>query len=120
MFKTNIEFRKGVLFIKVDGVLDKKNSSELKRSIIPLLLKNGFKYVVLNLDDVNYIDSYGIDVIDDINNIVIKFNGKTTLIKNNNIEKKIHGTLIDNVLYRVKNEKMALGVFELWTKVFMN
>lgn len=113
MFKTNIEYKKGILFIRVDGILDKKNSKELKNSVIPILLKNGFRYVVLNLNDVNYIDSFGIDLIDDINNIVMKFNGKTTLIKNKKIEKKLEGTLVEKILYKVNNEKSALGVFEL-------
>lgn len=113
MFKTNIEFKKGILFVRLEGELDKKNSKELKKSLIPILLKNGFKYVVLNLDNVNYIDSFGIEFIDQINDIVMKFNGKTTLIKNKKIERILKGTLVENILYRVKNETTALGVFEL-------
>ena len=113
MYKTNIEFKKGVLFIRMEGILDKKTSVKTRKEIIPIILKNGFRYVVLNLNSINYIDSYGIELLDEINNLVIKFNGKTTLIKNKKIENIIKGTLIENVLYKVKNEKSALGVFEL-------
>ena len=113
MFKTDIEFKKGVLFIRVSGVLDKTNSSKLKKEIIPLILKNGFKFVALNLNGVNLIDEYGINAIDEINDAVLRFNGKTTLIDGKRIEKKIKGTIIDNILYKVKNERVALGVFEL-------
>ncbi len=113
MFKIDVKFKKGVLFIRIEGELDEKNSKESRKSIIPILLKNGFKYVVLNLDDVNYIDNYGIELIEEINNIVMQFNGKTTLIKNKKIEKLLKGTLVENILYKVKNEALALGVFEL-------
>ena len=113
MFKTDIEFKKGVLFIRVSGILDKTNSIKLKKEIIPLILKNGFKYVVLNLNQVNLIDEDGIKAIDEINDAVLKFNGKTTLIDGKKIEKKIKGTIIDNILYKVKNERIALGIFEL-------
>ncbi len=113
MFETNIEYKKGVFFISVSGSLNKENSYKLKKEVIPVILKNGFKYVVLNLNDVDVLDNYGIEVIDEINDVVLKFNGKTTLIDSKKIEKKIKGTLIDNILYKVRNERMALGVFEL-------
>ena len=105
MLETNIEYKRGVLFIRISGSLDKENSNKLKKEVIPLILENGFKYVVLNLN--------GVNTLDDINNAVLKFNGKTTLIDNKKTEEKIKGTLIYNVLYKVKNERMALGVFEL-------
>ncbi len=113
MFETNIEYRKGVLFIRITGSLNKENSYKLKKEIIPLILKNGFKYVVLNLNEVDILDNYGIEVIDEINDVVLKFNGKTTLIDTKKVEKKIKGTLIDKILYKVKNERTALGIFEL-------
>ncbi len=113
MFKTDIEFKKGVLFVRIDGELNKTNSIDLRKSIIPLLLKYGFRYVVLNLDNVNYIDNYAMELFEEINDIVIKYNGKTTLIKNRKLDKLLKGSLIEKILYKVKNEKSALGVFEL-------
>ena len=113
MFETNIEYKKGVLFVRISGSLDKTNSNKLRKDVIPLILENGFKYVVLNLNNVDVLDNYGIDVIDEINDAVLRFNGKTTLIDSKKIESKIKGTLIDNILYKVKNERTALGVFEL-------
>lgn len=113
MFKTNIEFKKGVLFVRIEGELNKTNTIDLRKSIIPILLKNGFRYVVLNLNDIDYLDNYGIELIEEINDIVVRFNGKTTLIKNKKIDKILKGTLIENILYKVKNEESALGVFEL-------
>ena len=113
MLETNIEYKRGVLFIRISGSLDKENSNKLKKEVIPLILENGFKYVVLNLNGVNILNEDGIKALDDINNAVLKFNGKTTLIDNKKTEEKIKGTLIYNVLYKVKNERMALGVFEL-------
>lgn len=113
MFETNIEYKKGVLFVRIVGSLDKNNSIKLRKEIIPLIIKNGFKYVVLNLNNVDILDNFGIEVIDQINDAVLKFNGKTTLIDSKRIEKKIKGTLIDKILYKVRNERTALGVFEL-------
>ncbi len=113
MLKTNVEYKKGIFFIRLEGPINKESSIKLKKEIIPLLLKNGFKYVVLNLNDVEYIDSYGIDLIDEINDIVMRFGGKTTLIKNKKVERMLSGSIIDNILYRASSETSALGVFEL-------
>lgn len=47
-----MEFRKGILFIRLKGDLNKKTIREI--------IYDDFKYVVLNLDDMYSIDSYSI------------------------------------------------------------
>ena len=68
MLKINTEFRKGIMFIRLNGEVDKLN--------IDNVFVNDFKYVVLNLDNLLSIDSEAIKDIIDYNNKITKNNGK--------------------------------------------
>lgn len=113
MLTINYNYEKGIFFIRLIGTLNFETSSKLKQKIIPLILDNGFKYIVINLDEINYIDEEGINTLNEINESALKFNGKTTIIKNKYIEKVLSNSEYKNVFYRAKDEKVALGVFEL-------
>ena len=68
MLKINTEFRKGIMFIRLNGEVDKLN--------IDNVFVNDFKYVVLNFDNLLSIDSEAIKDIIDYNNEITKNNGK--------------------------------------------
>ena len=53
MLKINMEFSKGILWIRLDGILNKTTSNTFDDEVIPVILKHGIKYVVVNLDKVN-------------------------------------------------------------------
>ena len=55
MLKINMEFSKGILWIRLDGILNKTTSNTFDDEVIPVILKHGIKYVVVNLDKVNVI-----------------------------------------------------------------
>ena len=68
LLKINTEFRKGVMFVRINGCLNKSN--------IETIRYNDFKYVVFNLDNLLSIDSYAINYIINYNNKIIDNNGK--------------------------------------------
>ena len=58
MLKTNFEFRRGILFIRLKGDLNKNTIKELN--------VNDFKFIVLNIDNMYSIDSYSIKYLNNI------------------------------------------------------
>ena len=75
MLKINTEFRKGIMFIRLNGEVDKLN--------IDNIFVNDFKYVVLNFDNLLSIDSEAIKDIIDYNNEITKNNGKLIICNKN-------------------------------------
>ena len=51
MFKIITKVNKGILFITLQGALDKKNFCEFSKEINYLLYNQGMNYFVLNFDD---------------------------------------------------------------------
>ena len=59
MLKINMEFRKGILFVRLKGALTKYTYKSLDNYLIPVINNHGLKYLVYNLEAVTLIDSYG-------------------------------------------------------------
>ena len=68
--KTNIEFRKGILFIRLNGALIRRNINKFESEILPVILKQGLKYVVINLENLEYLDKYGIESLSNLYEIM--------------------------------------------------
>jgi hypothetical protein len=67
MLRVNYEYRKGVLFVRVEGCLDSRNIYLLDNSIKQIIKIGGIKYVVLNVEKVCALnDSYIRFLIEDI------------------------------------------------------
>ncbi len=63
MLKMDMEYTKGILFVRLDGVLDRKNCYKLNNYLVPVILKHKIKYLVYNMYLLEDIDSSGIDAI---------------------------------------------------------
>lgn len=59
-----IEFRKGILFLRLSGKLGKVQSDELLSYLQKLVDVVGIKYLAINLSDLTSITEAGIQVID--------------------------------------------------------
>lgn len=67
MLKVNYEYKGGVLFVRLNGILDSRNIYLLSSSIKQVIKIGGIKYIVINLEDVKALnDSYIRFLIDDI------------------------------------------------------
>lgn len=84
MLDINLEFTKGVLFIRLEGILDNSNIENVKRSVIEILNEGGIRYLVFNLHNLKINSDYNLfDACDEI----VKLNdGKMLLcgLENNN------------------------------------
>ena len=114
MLKINMEFKRGILFIRLDGSLDNKTIDKFDNEVLSLILNNGLKNIVINFDKVYNIDKKGIDELINLSEIVSGLNGKATLCSITNKEVK---RLINNHntfdFYETQNELTALGVMKI-------
>ena len=94
-----MEFRKGILFIRLKG--------DLNKNTIKGVIDEDFKYVVLNLDDMYSRDSYSIKYINKIYKNIECTDGKMIICDKFNITKKL---LKD--IPKIDNEYDAFKLFE--------
>ena len=112
--KTDIDYKKDILYIKVNGVLVGNKIQKFESEVIPIILGLNAKYVTINLKEVDLIDKRGINSLIKVSNIVNRFKGKVVLCELNNYLKDNfkHSDVFD-YCYKSKNEKSSIGVFKL-------
>lgn len=59
----DLEYCKGVLFVRLDGNLTRRNTYRINNYLAPVVAKHRIKYLVYNLFSVLKIDDAGIDAI---------------------------------------------------------
>ena len=99
MLKINMEFSKGILFIRLKG--------DLNKNTIKGMIDKNFKYIVLNIDNMYSIDSYSIKYINKIFEILEKNKGKMIICDKFNISRR----LLSNIP-KIDNEHDAFKLFE--------
>ena len=99
MFKINTEFRKGIMFVRINGNLNKSN--------INTIFCEDFKYIVFNFDNLLSIDSYSIKYIINYNNIIKNNNGKLIICDSNN---NLINNLFNGIIPIIDNEIKAFNI----------
>lgn len=61
--KLDLEYKSGVLFIRLEGKLVRKTNHKIYNYIIPVIMKHKIKYIIYNLSNLINIDESGIDAI---------------------------------------------------------
>ena len=111
--KINIEFRKGLLFIRLDGVLSKETSNVLSECIHYFIKEGGVKYFVINLKKLDFIDEEGLNILKENNKDIILHNGNLIICNSSNIyvEKIIREELSE--IYQAKDELRAFEMIKI-------
>ncbi|MBQ8193058.1 MAG: STAS domain-containing protein [Bacilli bacterium] len=99
MLKANMEFRKGILFIRLKG--------DLNKSTIKGIIDDNFKYIVLNIDNMYSIDSYSIKYLNKLYKNFEEDKGKMIICDKFNISRR----LLNNIP-KIDNEYDAFKLFE--------
>ncbi len=112
---TDIEFRKGILFVRIKGILVGNKVRKFESEVIPILLGLEAKNVTLNLYDVKLIDKRGLDSIIKLSELVNNKNkGKLAICEiNENISNNFAQSDVFEYCFRTKNELTSLGVFSI-------
>ena len=111
----NIEFHKGILFIRLDGELTKNTIDKLKNDVTNMIKDNGIRNIVFNMSNLNSIDCYGINAL--LNNYEICHNnkGKSLVcgINDNVIRHRIKNSRLLNYMNETSDELSAINIINL-------
>lgn len=115
MLKIKMEFKKGILFIRLDGILNQKTIEKFDNEVLSVVLVNKLKYIVVNLDGVCEVDEKGVDALKELNDIIYNFNGKSALcsLTNTKVKNTIKEYDYINDFYEYENELNALGMIKI-------
>lgn len=76
MLKVLMEFRKGILFVRLFGILNDSTIGEFKSKVKEVITESGIKYVVLNTSNLEGISKEGVQEIKSLKKILKKTDGQ--------------------------------------------
>ncbi len=103
----DLEYNKGILFIRFKNNIDKKISKEINQGLIPKVLEQKIRYIVLNLYEVENVDSFGLDSLLNLKCAVRSNKGKICLCE---ISKELNQKIKLINIRRIKDELKAFDV----------
>ena len=107
---TYLEFRKGILFVRINGVITKDTSSIYSEDVNEVIKINGIKKVVLNLKKVKEIDLKGINLLFYTYELTKNNKGSLYFTNINNIKEKLDKSHLLKYVDVLENELVS---FEL-------
>lgn len=111
--KVNFEFRKGLLFVRLKGILNKDTSKKLSKRLNNFIEEKGVKYFVINLEKLDYVDKDGLEMLKKQYEDVILHNGKLIICGyQNKYIKTIVEEEMDGV-YKTQNELAAFHIIQI-------
>ena len=114
MLNVGTEFRKGILFVRLRGHLNKDTINKLNKRVTNIVKDNGIRNIVFNLTNLKSIDIKGINAIFYNYEICKKNEGRSLMCGNNdNIRKKLKRSRLINYIYETNNELTALKLLNL-------
>ncbi len=76
MLKVLMEFRKGILFVRLYGKLDKTTLDTFDTEVKEVIIKSGIRYVVLNTYNLESVSYEGVKEIKRLRRILKKMDGE--------------------------------------------
>ena len=105
MLRINMEYRKGILFVRLKGNLNANTAPKFEEYAIPIIKDYGIKYVVYNLSELNSLDAHGESALIKGGNEAKGNDGKVLIVNN-----RVNSILdYDNV----SNELVALDLLKV-------
>jgi len=114
MLKMDLEYKSGILFIRLNCNLIRRTNYKINNYIMPILVKHKIKYVIYNFKKLKSIDESGIDAILNTKCQIKRNRGIIYLCEVNCVISKIIKRL---KIKQFKNEETALKKLEvkMWT-----
>lgn len=114
LLNINLEFHKGILFVRLDGILDINTVSKLDNEVTNLIKENGIRNIVFNMSNLNSIDCYGINGLLD-NYKISKINKGKSLVcgLNGLVKQRITNSRLLKYMYEASDELSAVNVINL-------
>lgn len=115
MLEINMEFRKGILFVRLEGILDKTTVTKLNAEVTELVRDNGIRNLVFNISGLNSIDMKGINALFYNYELCNQNNGKSLLcgFDNTFVSHRIKNSRLLNYMYEASDELSAILMMNL-------
>ena len=114
MLTVTTEFRKGILFVRLKGHLNKDTIGKLNKKVTTVIKDNGIRNVVFNFSNLKSIDMKGINAIFFNYELCRNNNGRSFMCGNNdNIRNKLKKSRLINYVYETKDELTATKILNL-------
>lgn len=114
MLNINLEFTRGMLFVRLDGILDSNTYTKLSDCLDKMIYEKGIKYLVINLENLSYVDNCGLKTIIDRYFDAALHDGKLIICGYNN--HFLNNTITENIFNQIEhcsNELTALRLINL-------
>ena len=110
VLKMDLEYSRAILFVRLDGKLNRNTTYKINNYLVPLLLKHRIKYLVFNLYNLEDLDDDGIDAMLNVKYAIKNNKGLIYLCEvNKNLNRKLHKLRIK----KTENELSAFKVIEV-------
>lgn len=110
MLKIILEFRKGILFVRLQGKLTKDTVLEFQEEVIQLIQKNGIHTVVVNIEELDELDLKGMNALLYCYESCKKNKGTALIcgVSKDSIKQRLDKGRVFNYMFQIKNELDAL------------
>ena len=112
MLEITKEFRKGILFVRLNGILNKDSVAYLNKEVTKLVADMEIHNVVFNLEELKAIDMDGVNAILYNYNLCKDNNGISLLCGVNKSIKNIVNHNLCN-MFQIKDEMKAINMVEI-------
>ena len=114
MLSIKTEFRKGILFVRLKGHLNKDTIDKLNKKVTNIVKINGIRNIVFNFSNLKSIDIKGINTIF-YNYELCKNNEGVSMFcgNNDNIRNKLKKSRLINYVYETQDELSAMRILNL-------
>ncbi len=114
MLTVGTEFRKGILFVRLRGHLNKDTIYKLNKKVTNLVKNNGIRNIVFNFTNLKSIDLKGINTIFYNYELCKNNKGRSLMCGNNDhIRNKIKKSRLVNYIYETTDELSAIKILNL-------
>ena len=114
MLNVGTEFRKGILFVRLKGHLNKDTVEKMNKRVTNIVKENGIRNIVFNFTNLKSIDIKGINTIF-YNYELCKNNEGMSMFCGNNdkIRERLKKSRLINYVYETKDELSAIRILNL-------
>ena len=114
MLNVGTEFRKGILFVRLKGHLNKDTISKLNKRVTNVVKENGIRNIVFNFTNLKSIDIKGINSIFYNYELCKNNDGRSMFCGNNDkIRNRLKKSRLINYIYETKDELSAIRILNL-------
>ena len=113
MFRIDMEFMRGMLFVRLEGILSKRTSKQLNEVLDQMIYEQGIRYFVINLENLKLINEDGIQSIMNHYLLIEMYDGKLVICGYHHKLRKQIRNEVNLIFQSIESSHNELGAFRL-------